>query len=367
MNIEDIPKAPEPEKDQETEEGLVKAIVHRPPEEIFDAFCKAFEMVKKYTIVHDTQEIVPGVKDSLFLDSTAALLETAPLFLFTREKVEKAMEYVKSTLSNTKRYILPFKDLIISDSIGTVAILDARFLSSIKSKLLETPHAVEIYNDTLESCEPLVMSIIAHLIDIDIDNTVDFRVDILYYATVIVYISKEKKHSSEIVTLTGAIIGRSHTYKKQMKVRGFENIKSLEFKLAKLLSKDAMHSLFTALEELLYVVQPYVKTLKRIPNKERKNSKKLLRHADRERIIIIDPDELKNIYEARDQQDIHSSPIPHRRIGHWRTFHHPKFGNMVGKSIWIDEMNINAGEEFRTKGRVYKVMDLTRKETNNES
>jgi len=84
--------------------------------------------------------------------------------------------------------------------------------------------------------------------------------------------------------------------------------------------------------------------------------KKAARYDDRERWIIMDPEEVKRKYlERNDLGGHHRPPLPHLRDGHPRTFKHERYRFMRGTTIqirptWIGE------REWNTKQCRYRVV-----------
>ena len=122
-------------------------------------------------------------------------------------------------------------------------------------------------------------------------------------------------------------------------------------------SKTAIEQLKYATNRSHYIVKECGPEMKRFTNKKKK-MKKLYRIDQREVHRFYDPEEMKTMYKSRELNGTHASPVPHKRGAHVRVYKHPRFKNVVGKTMKIKEVLVNCkeGEELKIGKKVFHIV-----------
>lgn len=118
-----------------------------------------------------------------------------------------------------------------------------------------------------------------------------------------------------------------------------------------------------ALELYDYTKKPRVVVVKEEAKKPVKNKKKLTtipRVHQRDVHIVLDPDQVRILKKEAEDKGTHSSPAPHTRRSHSRTYKDPRYVNVRGQTLSVKECNIGfkEGEEIRTQRRIYHVVSI---------
>ncbi|MBU1194027.1 MAG: hypothetical protein KKE62_01660 [Proteobacteria bacterium] len=102
--------------------------------------------------------------------------------------------------------------------------------------------------------------------------------------------------------------------------------------------------------------------LETTPKKVRKPKPgKVPRSHERPYYTLLTPKKIRkklNLEDPTSETGSHSSPAPHERRGHWRTYRDERYKNMRGKRQWIGPVWIGASEA-KVGNKIYKVrLDL---------
>jgi hypothetical protein len=309
------------------------------------------------------------------------LINTAPLFLFDTAKAKKAMAYSADLDAKTAPIHLPFHEFTMSDPLGAVwmsgtvlshndmlATLAAMRTPRLKG-LLEDNEAFASYADKALGCMEQSLK----------DSPLLANADEYFYGTAIVYLSglKGKMELDMLHNGVALIVKDTRAAKSgwigfavQRTTRildhGRAHVVSDDHKeYQRLLIGDFMTNIMTALGQAQYVCQPRLTLIESSPRKTRDiHNKRPIRVHERSQVLFLDPEELRVVYEGTHvPQGTHASPIPHPRKAHTVTFRHERYKRMRGKTIFIHEIHVKAGDSWKSsQGRIYKVMELDDKE-----
>lgn len=118
-----------------------------------------------------------------------------------------------------------------------------------------------------------------------------------------------------------------------------------------------------AIELYDYTMRPRVVVIKEVAKKPAKNKKKgslVPRAHQRDIHIVLDPDQVREIKREAEEKGTHSSPTPHVRRAHSRTYRHERYTNVRGQTLAVKESNIGfkEGDEIKTSRRIYHVVSI---------
>lgn len=110
------------------------------------------------------------------------------------------------------------------------------------------------------------------------------------------------------------------------------------------------------LYNVISLINPKNFILKETTLNVKSKKKRLLRAHQRPNYTILEPSKIREIMHIKTPPaGSHRSPIPHERSGHFRTLRHPKYGENVGKTVWIKPVWVGDSESI-VGNKFYKVI-----------
>lgn len=332
------------------------------------------------------------VEDSGCPEYEARMLNSTPIFLFDKAKASKAMMYNRELAEMETELHLPFESFIMADPLGVVfldgmivqrtdwenSISEAQVIM-LSNMLHDTFHK----NEKDPNFDPRSWRSSVKLVLPSVFNTLDAN------------LGKVSKADEAFVGMANAFLGGVHSKKehqmmhfglvaicqdKRHKPYGWlgipathhVTIRQEDGKVYDVPDREAMGSqamvgdfltnVMTAIGQARYIMQPKLTLILDTPRKPRDpaTSKRPIRAFERSIVRFLDPEELRVVYEgSRPPQTTHASPVPHTRMAHPRTFRHERYKRMKGKTIFIHEIHVKAGDSWTSStGRIYKVMEV---------
>lgn len=268
-------------------------------------------------------------------DIFQSVVQEAPLYLFSREKSDRSLEYHKKNIPNLDSFI-GIKPHIMCDSAGSVVILS---VSSVDMPDGSRCHKADALMSQMSLSLPGEMASLSTGSIFIYSKNEGSEYDLSFH---------ENFHSV-FLGLDGK------------KVVSFHNVKQINNgSMINAAKRDFGTNVMTALEQLNYAHSPRKTIVSTKPSKPFVSGGSVMtpRSHQREIHYVLDPDEIR---EIKSQGGSHASPTPHKRRSHKRVLRHPKWGDKVGKVINVSEcrVNVKPGEVIVTPRKVYHVVSTT--------
>jgi hypothetical protein len=326
------------------------------------------------------------------------MLNRTPIFLFDKAKAIAAMAYCESLQGIDAVMHLPFETFIMVDPIGVV-FLDGVLVSRedwensipqaemvMLSNMIHDQFHKHEHDPNFEpdSWKKTIKAVLPSVFKtLDTTTGIAAKADEAWVGIATVFlagkdvigrgIDYDMLHSGLVAvcrdkrTVPDGWLGLPISHHISVKDGGkVRDIDDREVMGNKPLQSDFLTNVMTALGQARYVVQPKMTLIEDSPRKPRDPiaSKRPIRSQERPVIRFLDPEELRVVYEGtRVPQGTHASPVPHTRMGHARTFKHERYIKMRGKTIFIHEIHVKAGDSWKSpSGRIYKVMEKDKDE-----
>lgn len=302
------------------------------PDQVYAGFCKMLEAT-----------VGQWGLDSSILKA----INHIPLILFDVKKANRTLEWIKTV--PIKEIRLPFKSCSVADPLGVVCLRHCRL------------YAREDQSETAKAA--------FKAIEEDYRQRTYTPPDHCLSAFFITYLTSPK--GINCIGHGDCVISYSESDEKRLvQVYKFQGIAEYQGKfmfsdqnkeVLQTMMFDSCRSIGTTIEQLIYMSQPGSYVLMETPKKVREKSDRPIRAHERSRIRVFDPEEMREVYLSK-HTGSHKSPLPHLRMGHWRTFKAERFSKMKGQMVWIDEIQVRAGEEWEHENKIYKVMERKEEE-----
>lgn len=324
--------------DSRDDSRLAYSACQKPAESIYACYCRWME---------DLNE------SGLLPSRSLKIFNHLPLILFDKVKSQRALEWVRG--EECVDMHIPFRSCIVGDPIGVVVLEKMRVMmreDAIRTMFLDRdlkPH--HSFEDMEKDCGQQIDEVLLtnFTVFVDVEDSqprvegVPIGVNLICTGTAAVYhANATKSRYTKFVDM----ICLARDEDKYVAVGGND------------VMKITGNSLGTAIDQLQYLSQPGQYVVQMTPKKVRDPNKTamMIRAHERRRILILDPEEMHKIYPKLSGGS-HASPIPHLRMGHWRTFQDIRYKSKRGQRIWIEEIKVKAGEKWEVDGKTYKVME----------
>lgn len=257
------------------------------------------------------------------------VVRNTDLYLFSDDKVERALEYAKENRPDILR-VRELFPVMVADSGSVVMLYTAQ----------ETEHGFELAGQMTAS----------QMAGVDVVVNAGFKIRME---------PEGNRYHARVLALRPRI---ARIAGKEFEVLATEgNIGQEMYAAAR---EDSVRHAITAIEELHYTFKPRnvvvvtdSKHIRKMTAKQRPGM--IARADDRQRHLVLDPDEIKTL-RLRVAGGTHASPVPHRRRAHKRTYKDERYKNVRGKTVDVKEatVNLRPGEEIKLPRMVYHVKSV---------
>lgn len=262
----------------------------------------------------------------IFLD----VVRNTDLYLFSDEKVTKALEYAKENRPDILR-VRELVPVMVADSGSVVMLYTAQ----------ETEHGFELAGQMTAS----------QMAGVDVVVNAGFKIRME---------PEGNRYHARVLALRPRI---ARIAGKEFEVLATEgNIGQEMYAAAR---EDSVRHAITAIEELNCTLKPRnvvvvtdSKHIRKMTAKQRPGT--LARADDRPRHVVLDPDEVKELRGKASGGGTHASPVPHKRRAHQRTYKAERYKNVRGKTVTVKEVSVNCrpGEEIKLPKMIYHVKSV---------
>lgn len=290
------------------------------------------EARKQFTNLSRITEQLLKLDDFDDSEPVETIIREAPLYLFSKEKVEAASEWVK-TLEEPLCNVPLKHPIIVCDDLSAVVLL-ACYSKENRTNIVAM---VSTYLSETDKGKAFTVHSTGELVLTRQETCLDQKINFFNW-------SVWDLNSSPLV---------------QVGNRGDEvGYDALAQRRFQACIKRAIEFYAYSLKPRTIVVKEEAYDKKAA--KKGKKSGKLPRDHQREVHIVLDPDEVREL-QKKAKTGTHASPCAHVRRAHKRTYKHECYKNMRGQVVDIGEVKINVkeGQEIKTPRRIYHVVKVT--------
>ena len=345
----------------------MKVLDTRTAEEQFHWLCR---IVESDFIKERMQDAVEsGHPSAAVYDILVKQVRTAPVYLWSDEKRERAIEYSKQDTLSMTFHVMDVDALcpvITADSEGATVL---NSVSAIGERIETRSYFSYVINPAIQRHEMLKKKGIPE----EQIKSLYTKPQLFFYMVKLIF---EPDHPGDPASYRAWVEDASFMMwtldSGSRKVEGRPDVNASDTELVgesrHQIWKTAFDHVRSALEQMIYTLAPRTVVVKDVPAKPRNPEKRtkrlhIPRRHEREVHIIFDPEEVQELRarpETVDHGGTHASPRPHVRRAHKRTFKADRYKKAKGKTVEVGPIFVNCspGDRFEFARRFYHIVSV---------